>query len=61
MQYIIKQWEYENPYDNDPTCGKGSRVHAVITDSEGNTVFDGITCPCGRGCGNKEDIYQWLS
>lgn len=41
-------------YSNDPTCGGGDyRDASIIDTSTGATVRSGITCPCGRGCGNK--------
>lgn len=42
---------------NAPTCGNGDSCDVSIVDaSTGSTVWSGITCPCGRGCGNKACI-----
>lgn len=41
---------------SDPNgCGSGTTVTVSLT-RDGRTVKQFLTCPCGRGCGNKDVV-----
>lgn len=45
-------------YGEHKTCGAGDTVEWRIIDAEGHVIESGFTCPCCRGCGNKDDIDE---
>lgn len=45
-------------YGAHKTCGAGDTVEWRIIDAEGRVIESGFTCPCGRGCGNKDDLDE---
>lgn len=42
---------------SDLGCGSGTTVKVELT-HDGQTVAAFITCPCGRGCGNKDCVVD---
>lgn len=38
------------------TCGAGDTVEWRVVTEKGQVIDSGFTCPCCRGCGNKDDI-----
>lgn len=40
-------------------CGSGTTVKVELT-HDGQTVAAFVTCPCGRGCGNKDCVVDDL-
>lgn len=51
------EWGYDSFRSNDPTCSSGDYINVWITDTlTGNVVWEGTTCPCHRGCGNRDCI-----
>lgn len=39
-------------------CGSGTTVTVSLT-RDGRTVKQFLTCPCGRGCGNKDCVVDY--
>lgn len=39
-------------------CNNGNYPSYEIVDSNGNVVGGGITCRCGRGCSNTDDVSE---
>lgn len=44
---------------DDRGCGSGATVNVALT-LNGQTVAAFVTCPCGRGCGNKDCVVDHL-
>lgn len=42
---------------DDRGCGSGTTVNVELT-HDGQTVAAFVTCPCGRGCGNKDCVVD---
>lgn len=42
---------------DDQGCGSGAIVNVALT-SDGQTVATFTTCPCGRGCGDKDVVVD---
>lgn len=42
---------------SDRGCGAGTTVRVELT-RDGQTVAAFVTCPCGRGCGDKDCVVD---
>ena len=42
---------------SDRACGAGTAVKVALT-RDGQTVATFTTCPCGRGCGDKDCVVD---
>lgn len=62
----VKEMKLMDGYDlvwgersSDRACGSGTTVKVALT-RDGQTVAAFTTCPCGRGCGNKDCVVDNL-
>lgn len=51
------EWGCTDFHSNNPSCSSGDFMEVWIVDTlTGNIVWEGTTCPCQRGCNNRDCI-----